>query len=80
MVFHGIPILVCENINPSPAAVRHLLYTVYPAHNTTSGLLHRPENTRQKKGGEEFTGRAEASPAADGHSSIHHSGARPVRA
>ena len=29
MVFHGILILVCENINPPPAAALHLLYTVY---------------------------------------------------
>ena len=29
MVFHGTPILVCENINPPPAAALHHLYTVY---------------------------------------------------
>jgi hypothetical protein len=29
MVFHGTPILVCENINLPPAVAPHHLYTVY---------------------------------------------------
>ena len=32
MVYHGIPIPACENINPPLTTAFHLLYTVYIRH------------------------------------------------
>ena len=49
MVFHGIPILVCENINPPPAAAHHLLYTVYPPQHHELVLHKSKENSTDKK-------------------------------
>ena len=52
MVFHGIPILVCENINPSPAAALHLLYTVYPPTTPRVGVAQVEGKLDRYKGGE----------------------------
>ena len=48
MVFHGIPILVCENINLPPAAVLHLLYTVYSALILAEWAFRSPLRTEVK--------------------------------
>ena len=50
MVFHGIPIPACENINPPLTTALHLLYTVYPpTSNTTSGVEQAEENATDTK-------------------------------
>ena len=55
MVFHGIPILVCENINPPPAAALHLLYTVYPPTTPRVGVAQVEGKLDRYKGGEKST-------------------------
>ena len=52
MVLHGIPILVCKNINLPPAATLHLLYTVYPPTTPQAGVAHDPGKHNRYKGGE----------------------------
>ena len=55
MVFHGIPILVCEKINPPPAAALHLLYTVYPPTTPRAGVAQVEGKLDRYKGGEKST-------------------------